>query len=1017
MRCVIGSFPSNPRIIGGVIISVFPDCFAALLENRLDDFRSSVTALKERDESIFQESEKFQEFKNEEKTNRGKLLISMAHDWYHAHPMAKSNAKDFSELEMGSIIRKCYSNAFRNQAWNWEWNQDVSLFLGLITVPQIEHILQPDSHICKTLDEMNEKFPKFLKWLNYYARKCVFSVGPYTDCSRVATFQYFLFELLRRGSTAFSHLWCKYGWETLNPAEDIWELWKLNLREVSQNLMVPTIRKNPSKEERFFVESLEASAEHISLKLKETMQRLHAADIAELLLSSAPDYKMFGWDAYLDGLFKDWGPTRPIDKPTKQEVASVIATAYDTAFESDAWNFDGPEDLSLFLSVATPIRLQETLGLEHHIIQAMEEIQQKFPKFLQWIDDRANVYIPPPRLHYSTLVAFRYFVFEFLRRYPAASKQLAATFGWESENPGVDTWSVWQKNSQAPAPAKKRRHSSLLDALRAGTSVKFKDVWEQMEQDSHKPFVGTEPAPDQNLGWDAFLNYLFGRWQQSWSLNTMFSEEESVSIASIIYDHALYYQAWNFGWTEDISLFLSATTGVQIQGNQGLENHVLQTMNEIQQKFPEFLKWMDARVAESILSDPRNYASVLACRFFMFEFLRLRPAAALHLGATLGWDTYNPPEDIWKTWQQNLMDAKKANSKFLKMIVPTPVAELKEFIQVRKNSDITTPIFEACKKALANSNETEGKIPLEMFQLFCDILKYTPCRSWKERIVDFWEAIMSADENFFEAISVEAQPQDFWDCSVERWLNFVRTKPRQRDEFYKVQSTIGTEWSQRIWPKLLETFRPAKWNSADWLLILAVASVNWEEITHDQAWIDAAADLQLFWDMLSDFESLVFPKERSSVLERAAFRYFILRSLSKRESIEFKEYGVVWTNQILQHMWESTVGTEVAQTTEPSSDLSEEPFAFVTRQQFRNLMTVAYSFVQREWGKAQCATKEVFIKCVNRLLEKSDSHRVNETYARRMLINLVPWEHRATQYVDLRIGEPAIPEANVAFLL
>eukprot|EP01054_Gregarina_sp_Poly1_P003524 Gregarina_sp_Poly_1__3523@NODE_2028_length_2830_cov_79_934853_g1311_i0_p1_GENE_NODE_2028_length_2830_cov_79_934853_g1311_i0NODE_2028_length_2830_cov_79_934853_g1311_i0_p1_ORF_typecomplete_len815_score99_17_NODE_2028_length_2830_cov_79_934853_g1311_i02362680 len=722
---------------------------------------------------------------------------------------------------------------------------------------------------------------------------------------------------------------------------------------------------------------------------------------------------------------------------TDPEVASVVGKYYEM-FRSGAWNEWNPD---LFLGLMTMPHMENVFKPDSHIFRTLNEIKGKFPRFLNWLDCYTKRCISSIGEEYSTVVAFRYFIFKLLRL--DVLFNFWRELGWEAPNPAENMWELFSSNQnrfcQHPLLLNTQDVASgtlvpWLGSPNGATRSRLEDLTQRMKAVNNTEQLFYQTCWDQYLdnmdqvscrmmGWEIYLFNLFRNWQESQELTEQSTEQEVATVIGVMYDIGLESYAWNLEWTEDVSLFLSLTTSTQVREvwrALGLESHIAQTMNEIQRKFPKFLKWVDDR-AKFFLSSPHSsphYATLAAFRYFIFEIFRIDPAASRALSETFGWESHYPGKDIWSFWKENYqarnipekkrriqidfeslpfvraleartslkfkdlwqervqgnaeilvaagplpeLSLENNSASSLKKPSPTPIAEASTSeaeIGGGSRSIIETQLLKACKAALANStnDSNEGtlkQIPVNKFRLFFAILRKTTINGWKEGIMKLWEAALFEDDQFFK--DPIAQGEGHYDHYIKQWQKLKGARSYERRSRHKLVSTIDGSWPTTIWPELLRVFRPAEWNSNDWVLILAVASVNWDRITDDIKWKNAAANCEL-WNFLSNVEKSLCHKF-TSVFERAAVRYFVLRSLLERDDTD---YGAVWTKHVLQHMWERTMGTDVAQLTGPKSD---QPTAFVTRQQFRNLMKVACSLVQREDSSSTRIAKHFFFRCV-----------------------------------------------------
>eukprot|EP01054_Gregarina_sp_Poly1_P002056 Gregarina_sp_Poly_1__2055@NODE_1540_length_3889_cov_9_074830_g1016_i0_p1_GENE_NODE_1540_length_3889_cov_9_074830_g1016_i0NODE_1540_length_3889_cov_9_074830_g1016_i0_p1_ORF_typecomplete_len555_score64_31DUF1506/PF07405_11/0_17_NODE_1540_length_3889_cov_9_074830_g1016_i018303494 len=177
------------------------------------------------------------------------------------------------------------------------------------------------------------------------------------------------------------------------------------------------------------------------------------------------------------------------------------------------------------------------------------------------------------------------------------------------------------------------------------------------------------------------------------------------------------------------------------------------------------------------------------------------------------------------------------------------------------------------------------------------------------------------------------------------WKSRIEGKPQSEVSYWFNDSCSSSKdlfyWQICIWPKLvhlaLRDSEPSARIYQKWLLILALFSALWKaDVNEDSAgaefisgtheciwnqtwkyrnleWSVVAEKHEHFWRWLDEFEEQIFSIEcgelvvaKRTLLDRLAFRFFVLRILAKMESIEILEQGFRWDRRLITDTWKDT---------------------------------------------------------------------------------------------------------------
>eukprot|EP01054_Gregarina_sp_Poly1_P011516 Gregarina_sp_Poly_1__11515@NODE_998_length_5424_cov_493_643084_g700_i0_p1_GENE_NODE_998_length_5424_cov_493_643084_g700_i0NODE_998_length_5424_cov_493_643084_g700_i0_p1_ORF_typecomplete_len645_score70_05_NODE_998_length_5424_cov_493_643084_g700_i027864720 len=483
----------------------------------------------------------------------------------------------------------------------------------------------------------------------------------------------------------------------------------------------------------------------------------------------------------------------------------------------------------------------------------------------------------------------------------------------------------------------------LLIALRANTPSQLTSLWNRIEHKKQLDFNWELLRGIRD--WDEYLSSEFWFWQSAYEPPDcpVLSQKEIASIVGKVCEITGQFEPWKCDLTRDASLFLGVLTEPGIQGEHGLKAWTAEIVNQLRRKMPTFLEWIESRGKLFVPANFRNYGTSVSFRYFIFEFLRRHPQVSATLSATFGWESRHPTLDMWRVWREKL------------------------------NGDAKEPILKKFKDALTNSTtpkaNSEQTISMNKLKLFLAMLKATSTKYWKPRIMLQWESILFKDKMCSDLDG----PTPIKDVIPGNYRYFSDSRPRGKYETLNRVSAVLEDWYFSLWPRVFKTFNPQKWDSDEWLLILAIASVSWTKITGDRRWEAAAATHRPFWDFMSAMENKAISL-RSPVLERAAFRYYALQSLSQVQSFEIEKFGSLRTSHLFKEMWDLTESIRCVATDKEAHLKSIGEFETVaeviTRGQFACLMETACN-ITNDILHDKGALRHNFGECVVQALNES----------------------------------------------
>eukprot|EP01054_Gregarina_sp_Poly1_P003574 Gregarina_sp_Poly_1__3573@NODE_2046_length_2779_cov_104_156342_g1320_i0_p1_GENE_NODE_2046_length_2779_cov_104_156342_g1320_i0NODE_2046_length_2779_cov_104_156342_g1320_i0_p1_ORF_typecomplete_len689_score90_16_NODE_2046_length_2779_cov_104_156342_g1320_i0612067 len=362
--------------------------------------------------------------------------------------------------------------------------------------------------------------------------------------------------------------------------------------------------------------------------------------------------------------------------------------------------------------------------------------------------------------------------------------------------------------------------------------------------------------------------------------------------------------------SKDVSLFLALLSETRKVGN-------FFPIQAACDNFEDFFEWLDNFAAVEPLLCTR-----IISRYFVFEFLRLHPETSSGLSRACGWNSEFLLENIWGICRRKIEDIYKRTYK--------PIFD--EYLAALLK----------CNQALPQHSGSEG-IPMEQFQLFCKLRSLTETKYWSDGHRERWERILFGDKILENAHFVKTPELLRSEQDSNSTINWIRKRFLSKEDFDRKLYALP-KW-EAVWPKVLEALRTEDWTSKEWLLILAIGSVDWEitgsaicESTGAKklsAWKKAAVQYDPFWKKLLSIEKKAL-RCKAPILGRVAVRYAVLQMLVNFPSHRF---GGCNTMELLKHMWDCT---ESIRNKKPSSSDCNDA---VTREEFRCLTETEKKFL------------------------------------------------------------------------
>eukprot|EP01054_Gregarina_sp_Poly1_P002140 Gregarina_sp_Poly_1__2139@NODE_1568_length_3829_cov_59_695641_g1035_i0_p2_GENE_NODE_1568_length_3829_cov_59_695641_g1035_i0NODE_1568_length_3829_cov_59_695641_g1035_i0_p2_ORF_typecomplete_len249_score34_21Glyco_hydro_42/PF02449_15/0_22_NODE_1568_length_3829_cov_59_695641_g1035_i020122758 len=116
---------------------------------------------------------------------------------------------------------------------------------------------------------------------------------------------------------------------------------------------------------------------------------------------------------------------------------------------------------------------------------------------------------------------------------------------------------------------------------------------------------------------------------------------------------------------QGVCLFLAVMS--ETQARLGARDGRLQfaAMREAYNHFGNFMNWLEGFVRECAPLSGSRFCTRVACRYFVFEFLRQCPKASLKLCKANGWNSDSPLQEIWKICREKINESKPIFDKYL----------------------------------------------------------------------------------------------------------------------------------------------------------------------------------------------------------------------------------------------------------------------------------------------------------------------------------------------------------------
>eukprot|EP01054_Gregarina_sp_Poly1_P009759 Gregarina_sp_Poly_1__9758@NODE_621_length_7097_cov_120_552347_g476_i0_p2_GENE_NODE_621_length_7097_cov_120_552347_g476_i0NODE_621_length_7097_cov_120_552347_g476_i0_p2_ORF_typecomplete_len440_score55_32DUF3327/PF11806_8/0_0018_NODE_621_length_7097_cov_120_552347_g476_i015372856 len=397
----------------------------------------------------------------------------------------------------------------------------------------------------------------------------------------------------------------------------------------------------------------------------------------------------------------------------------------------------------------------------------------------------------------------------------------------------------------------------LVEILHKETSPECHPWWDNIIQCKLKSYMDfpdirrskCRHVVDWKACWNDYLRKLFREhFQLDVSPQTPPSKQDVLRICQQ-FDKIAHEEIWTCQMSQQVSLLLAVLAEHEEYHLEGLPDTDIWFYNYVMssnyRRFPAFMCWVDSTSPAF-----EHFGCRVAWRFFVFEFLRKNPYSSAKLAREFEWKHDYPLQKIWSNYYDDIITNRATTSK----VDPRRI-------------------------------------------LFGRMAYLTPHQFRTNLSSTRWERMWFKNEASVENLEDLRDPMKL---RTEERVGGKRINPskRRRKLYY------FTEWN-RLWPQIFQLNFPHHWESREWILILAIASVHWD-ITgvQSETWKGAAHKHRLFWDWLETSEiaalSVICP-----ILSRAAFRYVVLQNLGKVAEFEISE-GVVWTRSILEHMWEAT---------------------------------------------------------------------------------------------------------------
>eukprot|EP01054_Gregarina_sp_Poly1_P008129 Gregarina_sp_Poly_1__8128@NODE_469_length_8155_cov_116_696093_g381_i0_p2_GENE_NODE_469_length_8155_cov_116_696093_g381_i0NODE_469_length_8155_cov_116_696093_g381_i0_p2_ORF_typecomplete_len740_score104_16S_100/PF01023_19/8_4e03S_100/PF01023_19/2_7e02S_100/PF01023_19/0_61S_100/PF01023_19/7_1e03_NODE_469_length_8155_cov_116_696093_g381_i01322351 len=402
---------------------------------------------------------------------------------------------------------------------------------------------------------------------------------------------------------------------------------------------------------------------------------------------------------------------------------------------------------------------------------------------------------------------------------------------------------------------------------------------------------------------------LIMKWQQDCSEGVFDLEFATEIINNISQDTKLISCQEEMGpeLSKGVSLFLAILSETQ--------KNDFYPMQEAYNEFTKFFNWLNRFIAKcgnktKCGSIEQQFCSRVVCRYFVFEFWRQYPEQSSNLLRAYPWNSALL-ESIWHINREKMKTIKAIFNQYLTGL-------------------------QACHTLARNRTAVSGqRIPIKQFRLFCKLRSLTTPSHWTTGHLARWEEILFGDKilenpDFLE--TPELLRSSCSDPGTTQWVRdrFASFEIHER----KLISLPGWKY---VWPEILTTLRPQNYQSKEWLLILAIASVSWE-ITgpkNCKIWEGAAEKHRSFWNWLLSIEKKTLRTD-SPIIGRAAIRYAVLQILVNFPSYKFKNCN---TEGLLEHMWKCT-----AQLCTYHHSGNVGPVDTVTREEFQSLTQTELSF-------------------------------------------------------------------------